>query len=191
MDAVSFGISAAVAHLLTNIDNLAIMAGLLLTSGRSRVIGGFLVAQAIVLGVSIRLGESLGDQLPLYTGYLGVIPVVLGFGALWRRIRVREEAESIALTRVSIFAIVALFLSVSVDTFAIFAPAMADSDDVYRVAALLGASISAVALGLVALSVGRLSGGVMRRLIRLDTVAPFVMIAVGFYVIANTGTDVH
>lgn len=190
MDAVSFGISAALAHLLTNIDNLAIMAGLLLTSGRGRVVGGYLIAQAIVLGVAVRLGESLGDQLPQYTGYLGIIPIAVGIGALWRRVRVREEAESLAATRVSVIGIIALFLSVSVDTFAIFAPTMADSDDVYRFAAMCGAVVSAFGLALAALIVGQLSGGVMSRLMRLDTVAPFVMIAVGFYVLINTGTDV-
>ncbi|MCP4818643.1 MAG: hypothetical protein GY883_05615 [Shimia sp.] len=102
MDVVGFGISAALAHLLTNIDNLAIMAGLILSSGRWRVIGCYFLAQAIVLGVALRLGERLGEQLPHYTGYLGFIPVIIGIGALWRRIRLHEEAESAVRTQMGV-----------------------------------------------------------------------------------------
>lgn len=191
MDAVSFGISAALAHLLTNIDNLAIMAGLILSSGRTRVIGAYLMAQAIVLGVALRLGESLGEQLPNYTGLLGFIPVLIGIGALWRRIRLHEEAEAATRSQMGLWAAVALFLSVSVDSFAIFAPVMAESDALYRAAAMSGAVVSALGLAVVALVVGRMTSGVLSRVVRLDTFAPYVMIAVGFYVLMNTGTDVN
>lgn len=188
MDAVSFGISAAMAHLLTNIDNLAIMAGLILSSGRWRVVGCYLVAQAIVLGVALKLGESLGEQLT-HTGYLGFVPILIGIGALWRRIRMREEAEGLIRTQMSVLAIVAMFLSVSVDSFVIFAPILAESGAVYRTAAMMGAVVSAVGLAVVALAVSQMTGTVLSRVVKLDRLAPYVMIAVGFYVLINTGTD--
>ncbi|SFK64903.1 hypothetical protein [Shimia haliotis] len=190
MDVVSFGISATVAHALTNLDNLAIMSGLMLASGRLRVLCAYLIAQMIVLGVALSLGENLGNQVPQYTGYLGVIPILVGVGAIWNRIRLREETENAAAEKMGSFAILALFLSVSVDTFAVFAPAMADSEDAFRLAALVGGALSAGVLGVTALAMGRVSGGVLNRLVRLDTLAPYVMIAVGLYVLINTGTDV-
>jgi hypothetical protein len=44
MDVIGFGFSAFLAHVLTNIDNLAIMSGLILTVGVWRTTVGYLVA---------------------------------------------------------------------------------------------------------------------------------------------------
>ncbi|MGR3637260.1 MAG: hypothetical protein ACU0BK_15240 [Shimia sp.] len=189
MDVVGFGLSALIAHVLTNIDNLVIMSGLILTSGKGRVVSCYLIAQLIVLGVAFRLAEGLGAQMPHFTGYLGFIPVVIGILELRRRIKLRGVEEQAAAAQVGGIAIVALFLSVSLDTFAVFAPVFADSAAEFRAAAALGATVSAIGLAAVAAILERVTRGAMSRLVKLERLTPYLMIAVGFYVLLNTGTD--
>ncbi|TCL09273.1 cadmium resistance protein CadD (predicted permease) [Shimia isoporae] len=188
MDILGFGFSAFVAHLLTNIDNLAIMAGMILTLGIWRTTVGYLAAQVIMLGAAMLLAEGLESEVPNAVGYLGLVPLLLGFTALARQWRGGEDAKH-SFDRMRVIAVIALFLSVSLDSFAVFAPLLADSTDSYRAAALGGAAVSALLLAIVGLAVTRATGGLITRVVRLDRFAPYVMIAVGFYVLMNTATD--
>ncbi|KPA22717.1 hypothetical protein shim_10040 [Shimia sp. SK013] len=190
MDTLGFGLSAFFAHVLTNIDNLAIMSGLILTSGKWRVVSCYLVAQLIVLGVALRLADGLVAQMPNITGYLGFVPVVIGILELRRRIKLRGVEEEAAAVQIGSVAIVALFLSVSLDTFAVFAPLFADSTAEFRIAAAIGAAVSAVGLAAGAAILEHVTRGFMSRLVKLERLTPYVMIVVGFYVLLNTGTDV-
>ncbi|MGR3712939.1 MAG: hypothetical protein ACU0A6_07455 [Shimia sp.] len=83
MDVIGFGFSAFLAHVLTNIDNLAIMSGLILTVGVWRTTVGYLVAQAILLCVAAVVAEGLESGVPNVVGYLGLCLFSLGW-RLWR-----------------------------------------------------------------------------------------------------------
>jgi hypothetical protein len=113
----------------------------------------------------------------------------LGLAALARQWRGGADSGR-SFGQTNVLAVVALFLSVSLDSFAVFAPLLADSEHIYRIAALVGASISALALAGIGLAITQLTGELVSRVVRLDRFAPYVMIAVGFYVLINTATDI-
>jgi hypothetical protein len=47
-----------------------------------------------------------------------------------------------------------------------------------------------LALAGIGLAITQLTGELVSRVVRLDRFAPYVMIAVGFYVLINTATDI-
>jgi hypothetical protein len=55
VDHLTFAVSAALAQVLTNLDNLAVLLALMLTLGRARAVGGFVIAQAVVLAAAMGL----------------------------------------------------------------------------------------------------------------------------------------
>jgi cadmium resistance protein CadD (predicted permease) len=55
---------------------------------------------------------------------------------------------------------------------------------------LLGAAISAVALAVGGAVLASMAPARVSRIERLQWLAPFLMIAIGLYVVINTGTDI-
>ncbi len=190
IELIGITLSAAVAHLATNLDNLAVMVGLILTVGQVRTVSGYLIAQAIMLLAAYAVSEGIEAELPHQVGYLGLIPIVLGLYALFRRYSSGEAAASEQTGRSHIVAIVALFLSVSFDSFAVLTPLLADSGQVFTAGILLGAGGSAVGLAVVGSALATMAPSRASRVERLEWLAPYVMIAIGLYVVLNTGTDI-
>lgn len=190
MDVLTFGLSATLAQVLTNLDNLALMMAMMVAVGARRAIGGYLVAQTVILVLALAVAEGLESGLPDRVGYLGLIPLGLGILGLWRQWRRQEdEAPVKAIERGGLVAAVALYLSISVDSFSVMVPLLADSVGAYRWTALAGGGLGALLLAGVGMSVTRLAPTSLDRISRLERLAPLVMIAVGFYVLLNTGTD--
>lgn len=85
IDEFGIALSAVTAHLATNLDNLAIMVGLILTVGQLRTLSGYLIAQGIMLTAAVFVSAGLETGLPHQVGYLGFIPIGLGVYALVAR----------------------------------------------------------------------------------------------------------
>ena len=181
--------SAAFAVIATNLDNLAVMVALLLTSNRSRVLGGYLAAQAIVLAVALIIAEGAEEAMPGWTGYLGLVPLALGLIGVWRQWRGVGDGDMPVSAGGTLLASTVLFLGLSTDSLAVMAPLLADTVPVLRVTATLGAGGAILTIGLLGLSMARgaeASGGWISK---LEKLGPYAMIAVGLYVLANSGTD--
>ncbi|WP_422050214.1 hypothetical protein [Shimia sp.] len=189
METVALAVSSCLTHLATNLDNLVVMLGLILTMGRFQVIVGYMLAQVLVLAIAFLVAERADTELPLPVGYLGLVPIGLGLWGLWQH-RSAPDAEGQAPeVRANTVALTVLFLSLSFDTFAVFTPLLADSRAVYSAPVLGGALISA----LVVAAIGAVSAGIapdrIARVQKLERFAPYVMTAVGLYVVLNTATD--
>lgn len=82
MDHLAFAVSTALAQVLTNLDNLAVLLALLLALGPMRAVGGFVIAQCMVLAAALVLAIGADQALAGWVGYLGVVPIALGLHAL-------------------------------------------------------------------------------------------------------------
>nr|WP_263618889.1 cadmium resistance transporter [Ruegeria profundi] len=178
------------AQILTNLDNLAALLALSLVAGAKRSVFGFLLAQVIIICSALMLAFGVADVVPRGAGYLGLIPLGLGVLTLIRKRRGTDDDANPKLQNgASILVTTLLFLSLSVDTFAILAPLLADSAPNYRTAGVAGAGLAACCLALIALlgsKVPFMSGSVANR---LESLVPYVMICAGLYILSNSWTD--
>lgn len=190
MDLIAFGLSASVAQVLTNIDNLAALLALSLVVGKWRAIAGYMAAQAVILTFALAVAIGSEQLVPSNVGLLGVIPIGLGVRGLWKQFRDADGKQVEVYSRSSSFAMTGLlFLGLSMDSFAVMAPLLADSAPLYRLAALVGAVMAVLALGAIGLifALKARPTGLWTR--RFEQLAPLVMIAAGFYVLLDSGTD--
>jgi len=184
------------AFISTNMDNL-----LLLVAMYSRyewhsgmVTAGYFAGMLLSGIIATIIGEA-GDYIPLaYLGLLGVIPVMMGFFAVWKLFRNTPSGEIINLTtsstRAGVFlALVATQLSNSADSIVIFSALFADSSDIsdYVIAPTF-LVMTGVFCGLAYYSLKH-----QKMSLLLDRygkyVTPFILIGVGFYILSNTATD--
>ncbi|MCV2886716.1 hypothetical protein [Ruegeria aquimaris] len=186
---LGFAASAALAQILTNLDNLALLLTLVVATGSRAAVGGYLLAQVVVL--SAALAVTLGvSSLPLtWTGYLGLVPLALGLRGIVAQRRGQLEAEQRVPMRRGLVATAVLFLSLSLDSFSVLAPLLADSAPAFRRAGLAGAAFAALTLGVGGLAAAGLRRGLGRWAARLEALAPWVMLGAGLYVLSNSGTD--
>ncbi len=85
---------------------------------------------------------------------------------------------------------VLFFLGLATDSFAVMTAIFADSQPAFDLAAFVGALISVTAITVSGVLFARVAGCAKRVLAWLQAIGPFVMIAVGLYVLANTPTDI-
>jgi len=180
------------AFVSTNVDNLFLLVGLLAaTPDRPwRVHAGFVAAIAAIVVAGI-LAAQLADFLPLHlTGWLGVVPIGLGLFGVFRLVREGESAvESVAATATGIVPVALITLANAGDSFSVFLPLFADTADGFLPAAaitVIVASLLWCALATWMLSHAAFGARLQREAPRI---LPFLMIAVGIYVLLNTGTD--
>jgi cadmium resistance protein CadD (predicted permease) len=183
---------AAVAFVSTNIDNLLVLTALLAASPMRilPVLAGYGAASLIIVAVAW-LAAGLGDLLDTrYVGLLGLIPVALGLRGLL--VLIRDQADIAAPRPVSSGAwrTAAVIVPLSGDSIAVYVPLIADTDAALEgavIITLLSATIlvAAAARSLVA------RPSVQSRIGRLgERIMPWLMIAVGVHVLADTPTDV-
>ncbi len=190
MDILAFALSAGLTQILTNIDNLAVLLGLSLVMGPWRSILAYILAQGLILTAA--MGVALGANQVQFgsAGLLGLIPLFLGMRGVWQQFGSAENsAEQGFSGRTSLVMTTVLFLSLSLDSFAMMTPLLVESSPVYRGAALIGALMAVVllgAIGLVFTKTARPTGSWVRK---FDTLAPYVMICAGLYVLLDSGTD--
>jgi len=111
----------------------------------------------------------------------------VGGGGVWEQVggtgRVDGPQKGVVVS------VVRLFLRLSFDSFAVLTPLFAESAPSYRLAGLIGAVTAASLLTAVAAWGAPKAQSFAPRLARLDRIAPYIMIAVGLYILSNTGTD--
>ncbi|WP_170354131.1 hypothetical protein [Ruegeria lacuscaerulensis] len=184
-----FAISAALVTVSTNLDNLAVLLGLIVVVSARRAAMGFIIAQLGILIVSLAIASGLSQTGILsWIGYLGVIPLVLGLRGLWRQFTLHGSTETQDYSHVS--SIIALFLSLSIDTLAAMTPLLADSTTTFRLAALIGAVVAILGVSAIAVIGAPHAQSLAPRFARLERITPYVMILVGLYILLNTPTDV-
>lgn len=190
LDYAVFALSAFMAQVLTNLDNLAALLALMLVSGPRRSVLGFLVAQALVIAAAYLVAVGVDDVIPHWAGYLGLVPLTLGVLGIVRQFRGATASDEPKFeTGASAIVISMLFVSLSMDTFAVLAPLLADSAPGFRMAGLVGAGAAALGLAAVALWGAKapfMSGNLARR---LEKLVPYVMICAGLYILSNSWTD--
>ncbi|WP_164658742.1 cadmium resistance transporter [Tropicibacter sp. Alg240-R139] len=190
MELIAFGLSAAVAQVLTNIDNLAALLALSLVVGKWRAISGYIAAQVVILALALAVAVGSDQLVPANVGLLGLIPIGLGLRGIWQQLRNEDGDQVMAFSRSSSFAMTGfLFLSLSMDSLAVMAPLLADSTPLFRVAALVGAVVAVLALGVIGLIFALTTRPTGLWTLRFERLAPFVMIAAGIYVLLDSGTD--
>ncbi|WP_299350429.1 hypothetical protein [uncultured Shimia sp.] len=186
---IGLAASGGVTLLATNLDNLAVLVPLLLTKGRTSALAGFLGAQLIVLAIAAGFAEGAEITFSSWTGYLGVIPLALGLWGLWGQWKASEGSVPAPRSKGTILAYLVLFLGLSTDSLAVFAPLLADTLPGYRISVLIGAGMALVGLGTLALALSASVHKSQHLLARLERLGPYAMIAVGLYVLSNTATD--
>ena len=95
LDHALFAVSAGIAVISTNLDNLAVLLGLILVMEQRRALVGFAVAQTIVLSLAMTVAVGLNQSgLPFWIGYLGLVPLVFGLRGIWRQFRNAETENT-------------------------------------------------------------------------------------------------
>jgi cadmium resistance protein CadD (predicted permease) len=181
----------------TNLDNLVILVVLLGSApGRSAaILLGYLVS-AICVIVLATLGVLLGALVnPSFIGYLGLLPVSLGAWQLYQHRRGRSAAvlpardPTVGSEGQTWMGSFLLMFTNSGDTVALFLPLLAESS---RMAALWVVSLFLL-LALAWAMLSRVIAGEPRLARQIEArsawLVPWIMIAVGCYVLLDTGTD--
>lgn len=181
----------------TNMDNLLVLVMLLGANikHRSAVLLGFLCSAIAVISVSA-LGVAVEGLIgPGLIGYLGVVPLLLGLHMLYQSCtgthtvqEVVESPENTATSKIWLSTFLLMF-SNSGDSVAVFLPLLAESG---RSALLLIAcSYLAMAALWAALSylISGYQGLAQRLEHRAEKIVPWIMIAVGTYILMDTATD--
>ena len=177
------------AYAATNLDNLLLICGLLASGARrGSVTVGFAVAGSLV--VLFALSFSILSFLlpPDMLGYLGIVPLALGL-----RILISHSAETEGAAQVGTGAVsVAVLLAAnSLDTVATFAPMFAESEEIVRLALVVGFIASAVFLFCAVLRFSQRLSKLADRGPVAQRIAAIIMIFVGIYVLLDTGTDLE
>jgi len=181
----------AASFVATNIDNLALLVGWLVARQVEvhRIFAGYMAGMLVLLVFSIIVSFA-SMALPVsYLGFLGVIPVLLGFVMLVRLIRGDEESGGQVDGQAAFFAIAMTQVANGVDTVLVFSPLLADSR------AEIDLSIAVVFL-VVAVLWFRFAQFLSHHASRIEVItkigrwiAPVVMFEVGLYILDNTATD--
>jgi cadmium resistance protein CadD (predicted permease) len=185
--ALALVLLAPVSYGATNLDNLLLLTGLLGTCGRagSRVVAGFLAANALVL-LAAAAAAGLGRVLPVdWLSWLGLVPLAMGLLLLRRSAATPSQPLAVP----SVLGVTGIFLGNSGDTLAVFAPLFAESEVMTRLG--LGAGFLLLAPGTAALAryalrapaVARFATGPGARMV------PWLMILLGVYVLIDSSTD--
>ena len=182
----------ATSYVATNIDNLIILVSYML-SGRvslAAIAGGYAIATAAVLTISVILGLSSNFMPVGVIGYLGIAPIGLGVYLLIAQFKGESEQADTGTNNAAAVGIGLTLTGNSADSILIFAPLLADSKttiDFYIASTFIGVAAAWFWIARIA----------SQRAAKLKTVqklagwvAPFIMIGAGTYILMNTATDV-
>jgi cadmium resistance protein CadD (predicted permease) len=187
LEHLTFALSAGLAQVLTNLDNLTVLFAMLLSVGAFRAIAGYVTAQVVVMIAAFGIAVGVSDMFTVDTGFLGLIPIGLGLYAIWQRYKAPAEVQSIAPASYVMASL--MFLAMSFDTFAVMAPLLIDSVAPFRVAAVGGASVAIVLTAILAVVMSRMAGRAGKLAAKAEALGPIAMIIAGIYVLFDSGTD--
>ena len=189
---------AAVAYVATNMDNFSLLVGLLArySSQRPAVAAGYVAGTAVLCAISFGIGEA-AETAPLgYLGFLGVIPITIGVVWLVRAWRDRNKPAGLktlsdSVSEKTVFALtLSTQLGNGTDTIITFGVLFADtraSADIYIVLTMAAMALLFVVAGIFGVTHPSLGRWLDRNAQRI---APFILIGVGLYIVANTASDV-
>jgi cadmium resistance protein CadD (predicted permease) len=180
----------------TNIDNLALLVGWLL-SGRGhprRVLLGYLLGMSALLGVAFGFGYGANWVPTRYIGYLGVVPIVLGLRGLYGLRRANSSiptAASPTAERAFVISIATTQLVNGIDTVLVFGPLLADSQSGVDFAMVAGF----LAMVFVWFRLARFLETHAGRIEIIERyghwISPIALIVIGLYILDNSATDVQ
>lgn len=187
LDSITALILAAVGYVSTNVDNLVLMGTISAGHPDQRAVtNGYIAASVAVLVASVAFIFLSLLIAPNLIGYLGLLPIALGLRMLLGSGGDPTSGSGKAPAAMSIAAV--LFANSS-DTIAVFGSLIAESERHVIVALLVGFVLASIAwLALIRRASNRLlsSSRVQSMAMR---VMPFVMIAIGIYILLDSGTD--
>ena len=181
---------------VTNLDNLIILVFLLGQSKgeRHHVLIGFIASVILVVAAS-SIGILIGTMLsPNIVGYLGIAPLVIGAYLLYQQLTAVENKSAIATTtmhspsRIWLTTVVLIF-SNSADSIAVLLPLLAESGSTPTLLIVSIYLLTSILWCAIYLKIASNAGLAQRISARGEKLVPWVMIAVGIYVLSNTGTD--
>jgi cadmium resistance protein CadD (predicted permease) len=187
---------AAGAFVATNIDNLALLVMFLLRYRDQRLV----VATAYLTGVSL-LGivsftiSLLASTAPVhYLGLLGIVPISIGAMGIWRLARgsvaQKENLQNESISAAAVFVVtLSTQLGNGTDTVLTFGSLFADS--VPGADQLIMVTMAVMAVLFLWLANYCVKHPVFSDMMQRHAhrVTPFLLILVGAYILANTGTD--
>lgn len=192
LSAMVLGVAA---FLATSGDNLVILLGLY--GGRAyrdrEVAVGYVVAIAIVVAVGRLLAAFAHRAPPGVLGYLGIVPLALGVRQLillaTRRAPLDGQRYRPPASMSGVAAVAAMTLGSSADSLATFAAVLSDTRPPLGLVVLATAvaCASGLAVGARRLVDHTALGAVLSRV--APYVLPFLLIAIGLFVLADTPTD--
>ena len=193
-NALSIAGLAVLAFAATNLDNLLLLVGALSRPRQAfgPVVAGVLLSSSATLALCVAAALAAGLAPEAWIGYLGLVPIGLGLFELYRLASSRGAREGGAQSDappIPAFAVAAVMLANSADSFGALIPLFAETRHsllLVIVAAVLLTSLCGCALARWIASHERF-GPPIRRVGPL--LVPFVLIAVGLYVLSDTRTD--
>ncbi len=183
-------LSFAVAYASTNLDNLALLIVLAPSLGLVRVGSAFLLTQLSVVALAFAVGAAADNLTTAWLGWLGLVPIALGLRELWRQWRPDTATpEAGHLQSSGMAALLVTFGGLSFDTFALTAAFLADSAPTFDLHVLTGAVLGLALICFFGFVVTRATHKAADLVTKLNRLTPFIMIAAGLYIIADTLTD--
>ena len=198
MDDILLAVSVSfMAFLSTSIDNLFLLITLTLHPkyGSAKVRTGYLLAVLLMLGICLMFARGV-QQLPLhFIPYIGLVPLTIGMYELWELVRGGKSAaipdgETGKLRGGSFLTVTMIMITHSWDSIAVLAPLLSDTRP--GLTGWMAASILIAAGALTFVAQKAVSHPSMKAFLQryAPKVLPFLLIAVGLYILLNTSTDI-
>ncbi|MAZ03376.1 MAG: hypothetical protein CMN56_09575 [Sneathiella sp.] len=185
------------AFISTSMDNLFLLITYTLHPkyGIAKVRAGYLLAVLIMLGISVAVAHGV-QFLPAHiVPWIGLIPIAIGLYELWQlrrgRLDAAAEAEDIgSAKRGSVLAITLIMIAHSWDSIAVLAPLLADTRadlDIWMAASVVCAALLLTFFAQKAVGHEKIRTQLTRY---APKILPFLLIAIGLYILTNTPTDI-
>ncbi len=184
---------AVVSFVSTSFDNFTLLLGFFADDEypRRQVVGGYLVSVVLVVVAAYALANAVELAPDRYLGLLGVVPLALGVQGAVRLIRhAGPTAPAARQTRgKGFFPVLLVMAANSGDALSVFVSVFADTADRLEIPVLVTTAVMALLYAALARWLVTRSG-VAAQIQRVSRVAlPFLLIAIGLYILLNTGTD--
>jgi len=187
---------AAAAFLGTNLDNLVLLVTFYSRYGQKSqtVTAGYICGMLLITIIFVVIGEG-GDFVPIdYLGLLGIVPMIMGVLGLIQLFRpqtstVNSHSAIGESQKALFFSVLMTQLSNGTDTVITFSVLLAESTDKFDY--MIIPTFLAMVLLLSALARYSLRNRILSHFLERfgRYITPFILILVGWYILADTTTD--
>jgi cadmium resistance protein CadD (predicted permease) len=184
---------SAVTFVSTSFDNFMLLLGFFADDEypRRQVVSGYLVAVVVVVLGAWAASAALEQAPASYLGYLGLIPLGLGLVGLYRLVRFAGPAVTAAepTSTKGFIPVTLVMLANSGDSLSVYVSVFADTSEALEVPIVGTAAVFALVYAALARWLATRSGlaGPIQRAARV--LLPFLLIAIGTYILLDTATD--